>query len=540
MQWTSHLISLPVILPLITGTLLIFINERRHELKLWLNAAGVVVTLLVGLLFVALIEQGHFPGDTGVYLSANWVAPFGIALVIDRFSALMLVLAGIIAAASLMFAYQRWSRVGVHFHSLFQYLLMGINGALITGDLFNLFVFFEVMLASSYGLLLHGQNVTRIRAGMQFIALNLVASFFFLIGIALIYAASGTLNMADLAGSIAMLNATDRALFEAGAAALAVAFLTKSAIWPLGFWLPVAYGAAAPPVAAMLVVVTKVGIYVIYRLWLIVFAVDAGSSTGFGDTLLFWGGLATMVFGTLGILGSQDARRVASYCAILSSGILLTLLGLNRPELAASAMFYLVSSTLAVAAFILLIELTERIYSPASRLLAITMEAFASDDRSGESSGVAIPGALAFLGLMYVGCALVLAGMPPLSGFIAKFGIVTTLLTVSGEAGPAPYGWLFVALLFVSGFCAIIALMRLGVRVFWASGQNPPPRLQLSEASPVLLLLTLCVALTVNAGSVRNYMDRTSLDLTSAQNYIEQVMGEPQVKLGSTPSEAER
>lgn len=521
----DHLITLPIILPLITGALLIFINERRHELKLWLNAAGLLATLMVAIVFVWLVDSGHFEGNTGVYLSANWAAPFGIALVIDRFAAMMLVLASLVACASLTFAYRRWSRVGVHFHSLFQFLVMGINGALITGDLFNLFVFFEVMLAASYGLLLHGQNAVRIRAGMQYIALNLVASFFFLIGIALIYAASGTLNMADLARTIATLNDTDRALFETGAAVLAVAFLTKSAIWPLGFWLPVAYGAAAPPVAAMLVLVTKVGIYVIYRLWLIVFAVDAGSSTGFGGTLLFWGGLLTVVYGAVGMLGSQDARRVASYSAILSSGTLLALLGFNRPEIAAAALFYLVSSTLAVAAFVLLIELTERIYSPTSRLLAITMEAFASEDESRETAGVAIPGAMAFLGLAFAGCALVMAGLPPLSGFIAKFGIVTSLLTVSGEAGPTTTGWLFITLLFVSGLFGIIALMRLGVRIFWSSAQTTSPRLQLTEAFPVLALLLLCVAMTISAGPVRSYMDRAGADLSSGQNYIDQVLG---------------
>lgn len=529
MHWTTHMISLPIILPLVTAALLIFINERHHELKFWVNAAGLGCTLLVSLLFFGLIDSGHFADNTGVYLSANWAAPFGIVLVIDRFSALMLVLTSVVAVASLTFAYRRWSRVGVHFHSLFQFLLMGINGALLTGDLFNLFVFFEVMLAASYGLLLHDQNATRIRAGMQFIALNLAASLFFLIGVALIYAASGTLNIADLAVRVATLDDSERALLQAGVSVLAVAFVTKSAVWPLGFWLPVAYAAAVPPVAAMLVVMTKVGIYVLYRLWLIVFGSDAGSSTGFGDTVLFWGGLATIVYASTGILASQDARRVASYCAILSSGTLLTLLGFNRPELAAAAMFYLVSSTLAVAAFVLLIELTERIYSPASRLLAMTMEAFASEDSSKNTAGVAIPGAKALLGLMFLGCALVMASMPPLSGFLAKFGIITSILTVSGETGPEAAYWLFIALLVISGFCAIIALMRLGVRIFWASAQKPPPRLQLSEASPVLLLLGLCIFFTVGAGPVQSYMNRTSHDLTSPRGYIDQVLGQEQI-----------
>src|SRR5690606_28838389 len=146
------------------------------------------------------------------------------------------------------------------------------------------------MLAASYGLLLHGYNLNRIRAGMQFIAVNLVASLLFLIGVALIYASTGTLNMADLAARVAEIGETDLVLLKTGAGALAIAFLVKSAMWPLGFWLPNTYAAASPPVAMMFVLMTKVGAYAILRLWLLVFSDDAGEAAGFGSELLFWGG----------------------------------------------------------------------------------------------------------------------------------------------------------------------------------------------------------------------------------------------------------
>src|SRR5690606_1949537 len=210
----------------------------------------------------------------GVYLAANWSAPYGIALVADRLAALMLTLTAVLALASLVFSSSRWSRIGVHFHSLFQFLLMGLNGAFLTNDLFNLFVFFEVMLAASYGLVLHGYNVSRIRAGMQYITINLMASFLFLIGVALIYATTGTLNISDLGARVATLGMDELRLFKVGAAILALVFLTKCAMWPLGFWLPTTYAAASPPVAAMLVLMTKVGIYALLRVWLQVFAVD--------------------------------------------------------------------------------------------------------------------------------------------------------------------------------------------------------------------------------------------------------------------------
>src|SRR5690606_19534237 len=140
---------------------------------------------------------------------------------------------------------------------LFQFLLMGLHGAFLTNDLFNLFVFFEVMLAASYGLVLHGYNLKRIRAGTQYIASNLVASFLFLIGVALIYAATGTLNLADLGARVALLGAEDTWLLKVGACVLALAFVTKGAMWPLGFWLPGTYASASAPVAAMLVLMTK-------------------------------------------------------------------------------------------------------------------------------------------------------------------------------------------------------------------------------------------------------------------------------------------
>ncbi len=152
----------------------------------------------------------------GVYAIGSWPAPFGIVLVIDRLTALMLMLTALIAFASIVYSFAHWDRVGPNFHSLFQFLLMGLNGAFLTGDLFNLFVFFEVLLASSYGLLLHGSGPARVKAGLHYIVVNLIASLLFLIGVAMIYGMTGTLNMADLPQRIAMLAPEDRALVRGG------------------------------------------------------------------------------------------------------------------------------------------------------------------------------------------------------------------------------------------------------------------------------------------------------------------------------------
>ena len=538
--WIDQLILLPVLLPLLFAAALILLSGRQQQLKFAINLIGTLALLATALSLFWLSDHEVWPDGIGVYLAANWVAPFGIALVVDRLSALLLVLCAVIALAALVFSYRRWSRAGVHFHSLFQFLLAGINGSFITGDLFNLFVFFEIMLAASYGLLLLGLQAERIRASMQYIVINLVASSFFLIGVALIYAATGTLNMADLALRAGTLGGNEQLLLEIGSAILAIAFLTKSAMWPLGFWLPTTYSAAAPPVAAMLVLMTKVGIYAVLRIWLLVFADNEASWVSLSGNLLIAAGVITLAFGTIGMLGSQELGRMSGFAAIISSGTLLITIGYGGQQVIASALFYLFSSTLAVAAFMLLMELVERIRKPSASILALTMEAFAIEADPQESAGVVIPAAMAFLGLTFFACALIIAGLPPLSGFIAKFTLFHSLL---GSAALLPDGhtsvptivWLILTLIILSGLSAIISLMRFGVRTFWAIHDATPPRLQLTEAAPVSALLAICIAMSIAAGPTLDYLQRTSASLYAPQQYIERVLSTPQISGTASP-----
>ncbi|MCF4009821.1 monovalent cation/H+ antiporter subunit D [Rheinheimera sp. UJ63] len=516
----AEIIVLPILLPLFTGALLLLINERHHKLKFFINQTSTLLLFFLAVLLLGITDSA--PAEQGllVVLSANWAAPFGIVLVGDRLATLFLLVGALLANAALIFSYSRWARLGVHFHTLFQFLLMGINGALLTGDLFNLFVFFEVMLAASYGLLLHGYNITRIRAGMQYIVVNLLAAVFFLLGIALVYSATGTLNFADLAAKMPTLADEPRQLLHAGAAMLAVAFLTKSAIWPLGFWLPTTYSAASPPVAAMLVFLTKLGIYILLRLYYLLFGANSGASAGFAADFLLYAGLMTLAFGALGLLASQESSRIASYSAVISSGLLLTLLGLAEPSMLSAMLFYLISSTLAVTAFVLLTELIERIYTPADSVFALSMEFFAPEEEKQESAGVAIPAAMAFLGMSFVACALIIAGLPPLSGFIAKFNILHHLLQLPFSLSH----WLLLILLMLAGLTAIIAFMRFGVRSFWTAQATTSPRLKLNEAGPVLLLLVLCISLAFFAEPLHNLLERITADLQHPQRYIEQVL----------------
>jgi multicomponent K+:H+ antiporter subunit D len=530
LAWTQHLIILPILLPLVCGAALVPIKETRHRLKFSLSAASVLALLANAFALLVLADSEHWPQGIGVYLAANWVAPFGIALVADRLAAVMLCLAALIAAAVLLYSMKRWSRIGVHFHSLFQFLLMGLNGAFLTHDLFNLFVFFEVMLAASYGLVLHGYNVRRLRAGVQYIAVNLLASLFFLIGVALIYASTGTLNMSDLAQRVARLSGEELQLLKIGVAVLAIAFLAKSAMWPLGFWLPSTYSAASPPAAAMMVLMTKVGAYVIMRVWILVFSEEAGEAARFGFDALLWGGMATIAFGTIGMMSSETGEQLASYGAIVSSGILLSVIGYGQPSLVAAGLFYLISSTLALAGFMLLLELVDRIRAPGAAILALTMEAFAIEETPDEPVGIGIPATLAFLGLSVMASGLVIAGLPPLPGFIAKFGMFHSLLNPEGGNGMITAStWTLMALILLSGLAAIISLLRYGVRIFWASGKLTPPTLARTEVMSVLFLLLLCIVLTVRAGPVAGYLQRANEGLHTSTRYIDRVLSTPAV-----------
>ncbi len=530
LAWSQHLILVPIVLPLICGALLILINESRHQLKFAINYASMLAMLAISITLVSMADSEYWQHGIGVYLAANWSAPFGIALLADRLSAMMLVLTSILGTAALMYSMSRWSRLGVHFHSLFQFLMMGINGAFLTHDLFNLFVFFEVMLAASYGLILHGYNTTRVRAGMQYIAINLTASLLFLIGVALIYASTGTLNMADLAARMPWVQGLDMQLLQIGVSILALAFLIKSAMWPLGFWLPTTYAAAAPPVAAMVVLMTKVGVYAILRIWLLVFSSEAGEAAGFGLEALTWGGIVTIVFGAAGMLAAQDPGRMAGYAAIVSSGTMLAILGYGQPSLIGPMLYYLIGSTIAVAALMLLIELINRISTPGAAVLALTIEAFAVEEVPEETAGVRVPAALAFLGLSFSACALIISGLPPLSGFLAKFTMFHQLLSPTASEGlVSPTAWTILILIVVAGFSSILGLMRFGVRTFWASGAIQPPRLLISEVLPIGALLGVCLALAVMAGPALDYLDRVSDGLHRPTDYVERVLAEPVV-----------
>ena len=528
----SHLMVAPVVLPLLTCALLVLLGEDKKRLQSLVNLCSTLVGLFVAAQLLRQVAAND--GTTLVYLASNWEAPFGIVLVADRLSALMLVLAGVVSVCAALYSEARWSRVGVYFHPLFQIQLMGLNGAFLTGDLFNLFVFFEVMLAASYGLQLHGSGWPRVKSGLHYIAVNLLASSLFLVGLALLYGVTGTLSMADIAAKLAAVPALDRGLLHAGAAILAVAFLVKAAIWPVNAWLVPAYTATSAPVAALFALMTKVGIYVLVRSWTLFFS-DGSPSAHFGGRALLVGGLATMAFGALGTLASLRLGRIAGFSIIVSSGTLLSAFALGIPAVTSAALFYLLSATLGVSALFLLVELVERSAThappPADLELALELgEDTNLDDQEAPLVGKAFPISRALLGLTFLTCALLVAGLPPLSGFIAKVSLLRSVLAseaiaqVSAGTTVAAPAWWFGGLLLFAGFVTTVSFSRSGIRHFWASGERLAPRIRAVEALSVLVLIFSCVLLTVWAEPVLRFTRATASSLHSPAAYIEAVL----------------
>ncbi len=532
----QHIVVLPIVIPMLAGIAMLFLSEARRGLRITLALGSVTAQLAIGCVLLFLTSDSAafiWQDGVGVYAIANWMAPFGIVLVVDRLAAVMVTLGGIVSLTTMVYSISRWDRPGQPFHSLFQLLTMGLNGAFLTGDLFNLFVFFEVLLAASYGLVLRGGGPLRVKAGMHYIVVNLAASVLFLIGVALIYGVAGTLNMADLAGRAGALGAEDRALFDAGAAVLGVAFLIKSASWPLNFWLPGAYSLASAPVAAAFAMLTKVGLYAVLRVGTIL---DADESLG---AALFYLGLATLVTGSIAMLGAKHLARLVAYSVLASMGILLAALGLQHDSLTAPVMYYMIVSVLTSAAFFMLTGMTDR-----TRITDPPTEASDDDDTSesqpiymgygikapsvyrddDEEVGIPIPSTMAFLGLMFVCCVLLVAGLPPLPGFVGKFAVLSTAVrAATGIGGPAV--WLLCAAVLASGLTAVIALSRVGMRLFWGAARVTP-RLRVLEAAPVAVLVLACMALSIWAGPVSQYLASAARSLHQPDTYIRVVLAE--------------
>ncbi len=424
------------------GILLLLLRGRAlpHRRAFSLLAVAVQVILALGLL------TATAGGRILIHSLGDWPAPFGIVLVADRLSAWLLLITALLAGFALWQACQGLDRVGRHFHVLFQLQLFGLNGAFLTGDLFNLFVFFEVLLLASYGLVLHGGGPARTRAGLHYVIVNLAGSALFLIAAGLIYGIFGTLNLAHLARLLTTVPADNLGPARVALLLLLGVFGLKAALLPLYLWLPATYASAVAPVAALFAIMTKVGAYAILRVSTLLLGPEAGDLAGLYGAWLVPLALATLIAGMLGALAARSLGQQTAYLVVASVGTLLLAFGLGDREALAAGLYYLPHSTFAAATLFLLIDTIARGRGPLTDRFVPSPE---------------IPRAPLVGGLFFL-CAILLAGLPPLSGFLAKF-----LLLRAALDHPA-WPWILTTVL-VAGLLALIALARAGSLLFFRS-----------------------------------------------------------------------
>ncbi len=503
----DHLVIAPVVIPAVVAPLALLAMRRRRRVGVAISLTGCVALLIAAVALFGVAQDDAIRA----YPLGGWPAPFGIVLVLDRLSAMMLVLASVLALVVMIHAIvTAVDRKGWHFHPLFHFQLLGLNGAFLTGDLFNLFVFFEVLLIASYGLMLHGQGGARLKAGVGYVVVNIVGSAIFLIALGLLYGLTGTLNMADLARRIAMLGAADQGLVRLAGLLLLTVFALKAAVVPLHLWLPRTYAATTPVVAALFAIMTKVGVYATIRTVPLIFGDAAGAAAWVPAPWLLPAAVLTAIIGFVGVLAARAMREQAAFAILGSTGTLLLAVSCWTQATTAAALFYLVHATLAGAALFLVADVTLR--------------------RRGQYGDAIVPSprfeGQQAIGLLFLAATIAAVGLPPLSGFVAKLFILQTT-----AATPA---WIVIwATVLGTTLVGVIGFSRSGSTLFWKPAAEEadsiacPDRSRAELAAPVLLV-TLLAVLTLAAGWATAQTQATAAQIFAPERYVAAVLeGDP-------------
>lgn len=496
----THFMVLPLIITAVMGPMLLFFRGQLSLQRTLSLATTVVLVVICAMLMVQATS-----GEISVYKMGNWDAPFGIVMVLDRLSALMITLTALLALGVLVYAVGTgWDKRGAHFHPLYQFQLFGLFGAMMTGDVFNLFVFFEVLLIASYGLMVHGGGRLRTQAGVQYIIYNLAGSTLFVFSLATIYGVFGTLNMADMAAKVVTLPPEDAALVRTSGAMLLLVFAVKGALLPLHFWLPNTYTHAPAPVAALFAIMTKVGAYAILRVFTLIFGPSlALTGTLFSD-LLMPAALITTVIGMIGVLAGGSLARVASFAAVGSMGTLFIAIAPFTEATTVAALYYLIHSTLAAGALFLVIDMVQ------ARRGTCALELRAPIVQSGLVAG------------LFFAAAIATTGLPPLSGFIGKLFVLDALR----DHPLAVWVW---GVVLLTSLVAVVGFAQAGSVVFWKAHSETAETTEAPATGVALAglggLLALIVLMTLAAGPLTEYLTDTAAQLYAPESYIGAVLG---------------
>ncbi|MEX0866846.1 MAG: Na+/H+ antiporter subunit D [Pirellulales bacterium] len=506
MEWLP---ILPILIPLATavGCLLAW---GRVGAQQTISLAGSLLLFAASVLLLLVVDRDGIQ----VLGVGDWRPPFGIVLVIDRLSALMVLLAGVLAPCIVTYAVVAIDDRRQHFgfHVLLQTLFLGVCGAFTTGDLFNLYVWFEVLLISSFVLVALGGERAQLEGAIKYVTLNLLSSITFLAAVGIIYAVTGTLTMADIARSITA--GSPQPMATVAASMLLVAFGIKAAVFPVFYWLPASYH--TPPIAVgavMAGLMTKVGVYSLVRVYTLIFSHEQP----YAGPLLAWCAALTMIVGVLGAAAQGDIRRILAFHSISQVGYMILGLAIFTPLALAGTMVYIVHHGLVKTNLFLIAGLIHRVGGSyqLNRLGGLY---------------TSFPG----LGLLFLVVAMSLAGIPPLSGFWAKLALVIASVETH-------HWWLLASALGVS-LLTLFSMVKIWAEAFWkpmpqmTPADNefpeayddepdiPPTRVSwLAMTLPCVVLAAAMIAVGVFAGPVFEFAERAAEELLNPQVYIEAV-----------------
>ncbi len=495
----SWYLALPLMTPFVTAVLAFLL--RASGIGRWVAVAGSVAGLILSVILMReIMAAGIVTGQM-----SDWPAPFGITLVADLLSGIMVVLTAAVGLAVGIYATGEIDDdlEDMGFFAIFQLLLGGVTGAFLTGDLFNLYVWFEVLLISSFGLLILGGTRQQIDGAVKYVVLNLVSTIVFLCGLGVLYGATGTLNMADL--RLAVDASDQQGLITVLSMFFLIAFGMKAAVFPLFFWLPASYHTPTNAVSAIFAgLLSKVGVYALFRSFTLIFDNDPG----YTGTLLIWVAALTMVTGILGALAQTDIRRVMSYQIVSSIGFLILGLAIGTPLALAGAIFYLIHNVIVKVNLFLVSGVAARL--------------------TGGSSDMARMGGIyktaPLVAFLFIVPAFTLAGFPPLTGFWAKVMLVQAALEVGNGV--------MVAVALIVSLLTIWSLMIVWARVFWSAhpdGLEPRSAdlgaVRLNLLVPIAALGLLSVVIGLFPQTVVDLAQSAAAQLHDPQAYVDAVLG---------------
>lgn len=496
----SNLVFLPLLIPLLAGAVCLACWRSSMWQKRITLASSAIYLLVSCALLLQTIEKGYLVLQVG-----QWPAPFGISLVSDLLSATMILLTGIVGLAGALYSMASVPKEHIRFgyFPLLQFLLVGVSGAFLTGDIFNLFVWFEVMLLASFGLLTLGGERAQMEGAIKYVTINLFSSAIFLSAVGLLYGMSGTLNMADLA--VKLPSATEEPMVNVLAVLFMASFGIKAGAFPLFFWLPASYHTPLVAVSAVFAgLLTKVGVYALYRVFSLLFVSDPD----FTHQLLLWIGVLTMVTGVFGAAAQSEFRRILSFHIISQIGYMILALAIFTPLAIVGGVFYIIHHILVK-----------------TNLFLISGIVYQLSDTHDLARMGSVYRKRPWLALGFLISAMSLAGLPPLSGFFAKFVVI--------KAGVEASSWWATGFALLVGLLTLYSMIKIWSEVFWKKAEpaleNQISRRKLSKwmLAPVVILATMTVSFGIWGESIFQLAELTAEQLLDRSGYIEAVLGNP-------------